>query len=113
MIYLLTRGEYSDFTIDGVFEGPPGIDMRAAVLRFREEYKQHPEWNDSMPDCTNTTLFQRWVITTYGLKPADHQEWWSDGYDLMHATNDRDYFFKPKTHRNPYLVDATSAQIQS
>jgi hypothetical protein len=113
MIYLLTRGEYSDFTIDGVFEGPPGIDMRAAVMRFRDEYKQYPEWNDSTPDCTDTTLFERWIITTYGLTLAEHQEWWICPCELLRDGIDPEYYCKPKTHQNPYLIDAPSAQIQS
>ena len=113
MIYLLTRGEYSDFTIDGVFEGPPGLDMRAAVLRFREEYKQHPEWQYSAPDATDTTLFQRWIISTYGLKLAEHQDWWTCPCELMRDGIDPEYYWKPKTHQNPCLVDATSDRTQS
>ena len=40
MIYLLTSGEYSNYHVDGLLEGPEGFDFSLTISKWRKEFEE-------------------------------------------------------------------------
>lgn len=73
MIYVFSKGEYSDYRITGIYEGPEGLDLMSAVAEFKESLGE---------DVDDAVQRLSWFLQTkFGLTPADHKEWWLGAYE--------------------------------
>lgn len=90
MIYMLTHGEYGDYTIDGVYEGPDGLDLKQLRIEFEEVWnemkgdvsKREDAYylGDGLKPDSERETFEKWLVTMCGLKSVETTEWWTGSY---------------------------------
>ncbi len=84
MIYIFTSGEYSDFTLEGVYEGPEGLELKEALKEFLADPEQvriqEKDNNFEWDGKSEMERFSDYLLSRYDLKSIDHKEWWVGAY---------------------------------
>lgn len=82
MIYILTEGEYSAYSIIGIYEGPPGHTEFSLKKQYIKEAGLKPSparhWCIKFKDAGKG--FHEWLIKQDGFKLLESEEIHEDSY---------------------------------
>lgn len=86
MIYFLTSGEYSDYSVDGIYEGPPGLNLAAIVQKFASENARMVEDEDGYLGESGDDRWEAWkkfLLDQGGLTKVECEEVHIGGYGRL------------------------------